>query len=208
MGRNFNLRRNWFICVEASLDEDRPIVKQVAIQPTSTPAINHQALFIYPVLPFPTTAEENRSERVLDFGCGGGIGSVCLAKLLNNSGELTCVDASSYWIDRAKHRLRRYRNAKCLVGDIRKLDMPERHFNIISIIHVIHDIAPADRQSITDTLARLLNREGKLFIREPIKESHGMPVSEIVSLLTNSGLSEAQANVSKSEYRGVFAYRD
>jgi ubiquinone/menaquinone biosynthesis C-methylase UbiE len=148
------------------------------------------------------------SERVLDFGCGGGAGSVCLARLLNTSGELTCVDVSKYWIDKAEHRLRRYRNAKCLVGDIRKLDIPESRFDIISIIHVIHDIAPADRHGVTDRLARLLDRNGKLFIREPIKESHGMPVSEIVTLLTNSGLSETQANVSKSEYRGVFKYPD
>jgi ubiquinone/menaquinone biosynthesis C-methylase UbiE len=148
------------------------------------------------------------SERVLDFGCGGGTGSVCLARLLNSSTELTCVDVSKYWIDKAKYRLRGYRNAKCLAGDIRKLDMPESHFDIISIIHVIHDIAPADRQSITDRLARLLDRNGKLFIREPVKESHGMPVSEVVTLLTNSGLGETQANVGKSEYRGVFRYPD
>jgi ubiquinone/menaquinone biosynthesis C-methylase UbiE len=150
----------------------------------------------------------NGTERVLDFGCGGGTGSVCLAKLLNSSGELTCVDISKYWIEKAEHRLRRYGNAKCLVGDIRKLDIPENRFDIISIIHVIHDITPTERQSVTDRLASLLNRNGKLFIREPIKESHGMPVSEIVTLLTNSGLSETQADVSKSEYRGIFGYEN
>jgi ubiquinone/menaquinone biosynthesis C-methylase UbiE len=116
------------------------------------------------------------------------------------------VDVSKYWIDKARHRLRRYGNAKCLVGDIRELDIPESRFDVISIIHVIHDIAPTERQSVTDRLASLLDRNGKLFIREPIKESHGMPVSEIVTLLTNSGLSETQANVSKSEYRGIFGY--
>jgi len=150
----------------------------------------------------------NGSEIVLDFGCGGGAGSVCLAKLLNTSGELTCVDVSKYWIDKARHRLRRYGNAKCLVGDIRELDIHDSSFDVISIIHVIHDIAPTERQSVTDRLASLLDRHGKLFIREPIKESHGMPVSEIVTLLTNSGLSETQANVSKSEYRGIFGYEN
>jgi SAM-dependent methyltransferase len=150
----------------------------------------------------------NGSERVLDFGCGGGTGSVCLAKLLNTSGELTCVDVSKYWIDKARHRLRRYGNAKCLVGDIGELDIPESSFDVISIIHVVHDIAPTQRQSVTDRLASLLDRHGKLFIREPIKESHGMPVAEIVTLLTNSGLSETQANVSKSEYRGIFGYEN
>ena len=152
------------------------------------------------------TFELNGGERLLDFGCGGGAGSVRLAKLLRASGQLTCVDVSEYWIEKAKHRLRRYGNAKCLVGDIRKLDIPDSSFDVICIIHVIHDIAPAERQSVTDRLASLLDRNGKLFIREPIKESHGMPVSEIVTLLTNSGLGETQANVSKSEYRGIFSY--
>jgi ubiquinone/menaquinone biosynthesis C-methylase UbiE len=156
--------------------------------------------------PYLKTFGLDGSERVLDFGCGGGAGSVCLAKLLNTSGELTCVDVSEYWIGKARHRLRRYGNAKCLVGDIRELDIPENRFDVISIIHVIHDIAPSERQSVTDRLARLLDRHGKLFIREPIKESHGMPVPEIVTLLANSGLTQTQANVSKSEYRGIFGY--
>jgi 2-polyprenyl-3-methyl-5-hydroxy-6-metoxy-1,4-benzoquinol methylase len=158
--------------------------------------------------PYLKTFGLNGNERVLDFGCGGGTGSVCLAKLLNTSGELTCLDVSKYWIDKARHRLRRYGNAKCLVGDIRELDIPESRFDVISIIHVIHDIAHTERQSVTDRLASLLYRHGKLFIREPIKESHGMPVSEIVTLLTNSGLNESQANVSKSEYRGIFGYEN
>jgi ubiquinone/menaquinone biosynthesis C-methylase UbiE len=146
------------------------------------------------------------NEKVLDFRCGGGSGSICLAKLLNGSGTLTCVDASNYWIDKAKSRLRRYSNVKCLAGDIRKLDIPESHFDVISIIHVIHDIAPEERQSITDRLAKLLNKDGKIFIREPIKKSHGMPAQEIVSLFTNSGLTKIQAAASKSEYRGIFQY--
>jgi len=144
------------------------------------------------------------NERILDFGCGGGTGSCCLAKLLNDGGHLTCVDVSNYWIDKAKCRLKRYTNVECLAGDIRKLDIFEHSFDIISIFHVIHDIAPEERQSITDRLAKLLNKNGKIFIREPIKESHGMPMQEIVSLLTSSGLKEIQSDSGKSEYKGIF----
>jgi len=146
------------------------------------------------------------NEKILDFGCGGGAGSCCLAKLLNDSGHLTCVDVSNYWIDKAKCRLKGYTNVECLAGDIRKLDVPECSFDIISIFHVIHDIAPEERQSITDRLATLLNRNGKVFIREPIKESHGMPVQEILFLLTSSGLREIHSDSSKSEYKGIFRY--
>jgi len=146
------------------------------------------------------------NEKMLDFGCGGGSGSRCLARLLNDSGYLTCVDVSSYWIEKAKYRLRRYSNVKCLAGDIRELDIPERSFDVISIFHVLHDIAPEERQSVADRLAKLLNKNGKIFIREPIRESHGMPVQEILSLLTGSGLKEIQSDLGKSEYKGVFKY--
>jgi ubiquinone/menaquinone biosynthesis C-methylase UbiE len=156
--------------------------------------------------PYFKTFELSGNEKILDFGCGGGTGSCCLAKLLNDGGHLTCVDVSNYWIDKAKCRLERYTNVECLAGDIRELDIPERSFDIISIFHVIHDIAPEERQGISDRLATLLNRNGKLFIREPIKESHGMPVSEILTLLTNSGFKEIQSDVGKSEYKGIFKH--
>jgi len=146
------------------------------------------------------------NESILDFGCGGGAGSRCLAKLLNDSGHLTCVDLSNYWINKAKRRLERYTNVECLAGDIRKLDIPENSFDVISIISVIHDIAPEERQSVIDRLAKLLNKNGKIFIREPIKESHGMPVQEILSLLKSSGVKEIKSDSGKSEYRGIFKH--
>lgn len=143
------------------------------------------------------------NERVLDFGCGGGAGSRCLAKLLNSSGHLTCIDISDYWINKAKRTLNNFSDVECLAGDIRELDIPENSFDIISIFHVIHDILPDDRQSIVDRLSRLLAVDGKIFIREPIKESHGMPVQEIQSLLTGGGLTEVQSEAGKSEFKGT-----
>jgi 2-polyprenyl-3-methyl-5-hydroxy-6-metoxy-1,4-benzoquinol methylase len=147
------------------------------------------------------------NEKILDFGCGGGAGSRCLAELLDNGGHLTCVDISRYWIDKANRRLKGYTNIESLAGDIRELDIPENSFDVISIFHVMHDIAPEERQSIADRLAKLLNMNGRIFIREPIKESHGMPVQEIVSLLSKNGLKEIRSDVGTSEYTGIFKYQ-
>ena len=158
--------------------------------------------------PYFKTFKLSGNEKILDFGCGGGAGSCCLARLINHSGHLTCVDVSNFWIDKAKRRLKRYTNIECLAGDIRELDIPERSFDIVSIFHVIHDIAPGERQSITDRLAKLLNKNGKVFIREPIKESHGMPVEEILSLLSDSGLNEIEHKETKSEYMGKYQKSD
>ena len=143
-------------------------------------------------------------ERVLDFGCGGGAGSRCLASFLNKDGHLTCVDVAAYWIEKARKRLRKYPNVECRAGDIRELDIADSSFDVVSVFHVIHDIAPPERQGTVDVLSRKLKADGRLFIREPIKTSHGMPVDEIRALMSSAGLKEAEHRQSKSEYSGRF----
>lgn len=143
-------------------------------------------------------------EKILDFGCGGGAGSKCLLRHLNENGYLTCVDISSFWIEQAKKRLKKYPNVACQAGDIRELDIPDSSFDVISIFHVIHDISPAERQGTINVLSRKLKDGGRLFIREPIRESHGMPVGEIQGLMAEAGLRETDNRKTKSEYMGKF----
>ena len=143
-------------------------------------------------------------EKVLDFGCGGGAGSRCLANLLNENGYLTCVDVSRYWITKARKRLEKYSSVECKSGDIRELDIPDSSFDVISTIHVIHDIAPADRQDIVNVLSQKLKAGGVLYIREPTKQSHGMPVDEIRTILSSASLKENEYKETKSEYLGKY----
>ena len=154
--------------------------------------------------PYYRTFELKGDEKVLDFGCGGGAGSRCLAQLLNRNGHLMCIDVSNHWINRARKRLRKYANVKCIAGDIRALDISADSFDVITIFHVIHDIAPIDRQDTVTALSRLLKKDGTAFVREPIKKSHGMPVGEIQTLFSNAGLKEIWHSESKSEYKGRF----
>jgi len=152
--------------------------------------------------PYFSTFGLKGDESVLDFGCGGGVGSRCLSKFLNGQGHLTCVDVSSFWIEKAAERLKKHPSVECKSGDIRELDIPEATFDVISILHVIHDIAPAERQSIVNALSRKLKANGALFISEPVKKSHGMPVEEIRTLLSNASLKEIEFKETKSEYMG------
>lgn len=144
------------------------------------------------------------NEKILDFGCGGGAGSRCLAGILSKDGHLTCIDVSSYWISKAKKRLRKYSNVDCKSGDIRELDIMDSSFDVISTIHVIHDIVPAERQNVVSSLSRKLKTNGLFFIREPTKESHGMPVEEIRTLFADAGLKEIEYSVNNSEYMGKY----
>jgi len=144
------------------------------------------------------------NERVLDFGCGGGTGSRCLAGYLNRGGRLTCVDISRYWVEKTKKRLARYANVECRVGDIRELDIAGASFDVISIIHVLHDIAPADRQATVQALSRVLKVGGRVFVREPTRKSHGMAVGEIRRLFAAAGLPETEYKEKKTEYIGRY----
>ena len=154
--------------------------------------------------PYFKTFELKGNERVLDFGCGGGTGSRCLANLLSKGGLLTCVDVSRYWMAKARKRLEKYSNVECKSGDIRELDIPDSSFDVISTFHVIHDIIPAERQYIIKTLSQKLKAGGLLFIRERIGKSHGMPVEEIRALLSDAGLNEIEHKETKSEYMGKY----
>ncbi|MBN2365693.1 MAG: class I SAM-dependent methyltransferase [Calditrichaeota bacterium] len=145
------------------------------------------------------------SERVLDFGCGGGVSSLILLKYLDKGGKLTGVDTSRYWIERARRRLRKYLNANCIHGDIRELNLPPESFDVISIIYVLHDIPPDIRKESVQALLKTLNHGGKVYIREPIRESHGMPAEEIVQLMFHAGLDEIHRTLRKKEYLGIFA---
>ena len=154
--------------------------------------------------PYVKTFGLKGDERVLDFGCGGGVGSRCLANHLDRGGCLTCVDISDYWMKKAKKRLNKYSNVECRSGDIRELVIPDSSFDVISTMHVVHDIAPAERQDVVKALSRSLRAGGFFFIREPIKESHGMSPEEIRSLLSAADLEEMGSKQTKSEYMGKY----
>jgi len=146
------------------------------------------------------------NESVLDFGCGGGTGAKFILNFLNNGGHLTCVEPSSFWLNKAKKRLANFSNVEFKQGKIGDVEIQNASFDVISVMHVIHDIPPADRQDTVNILVPKLKKDGTIFIREPIKKSHGMAVSEIQSLLTTAGLVEVEQTTSKSEYRGKFQF--
>jgi ubiquinone/menaquinone biosynthesis C-methylase UbiE len=143
-------------------------------------------------------------EKILDYGCGGGTGSKCLLKHLDENGHLTCIDTSNYWIKKAKRRLNKYRNIKCMLGDVEDLNIPDNSYDVITVMHVIHDIEPEYRQNTVNILCHKLKSNGSLFIWEPIKTSHGMAVNEIQSIFKNANLREVENSIDKKQYMGKF----
>jgi ubiquinone/menaquinone biosynthesis C-methylase UbiE len=142
-------------------------------------------------------------ENVLDFGSGSGAGSRHFARILSeNGGQLTCLDTSKPWMKTAMRRLNKYSNVRFITDDIRNADIPNRSFDIISIHIMLHDIDKGERPEIVRALAASLRSGGKLFIREPVNPSHGMPADEIRLLMTGNGLRETSFEISKIIFAG------
>jgi len=144
------------------------------------------------------------NEKVLDFGCGGGASSQPFLKELTKGGHLTCLDLSKFWLSKAKKRFKDYSNVEFKLGDIFKIDIPDSSFDVISIFDVLHDIVQDRRQDTVDTLSSKLKPGGKLFIKEPIRKRHGMPVDEIRDLMKRGGLKEVDFKIKKSTYVGSY----
>jgi len=141
------------------------------------------------------------TERVLEFGSGGGCLSRALARTLSPEGSLSCVEISPYWVEKARRRLKVFTNIEYLQGDITRMPIPENHFDTVIIHFVLHDIEPSARIDVVSALAKCLRPEGTLFIREPAKPEHGMPLSEIRALMRDAGLREIHTGCTRSWLR-------
>ena len=141
------------------------------------------------------------TERVLEFGSGGGCMSRALTRVLSPEGWLSCVEISPYWIEKARQRLKVFTNIEYLQGDITHMTVPENHFDAVIIHFVLHDIEPASRIDVVSALVKVLRPEGTLFIREPAKPDHGMPLSEIRALMQSAGLREIHTGCTRSWQR-------
>lgn len=144
------------------------------------------------------------NEMVLDFGCGPGSTSKFIAQILEKGGgELTCLDISKTWIERARKHLSKFSNVEYYVQDIRKWDEKNNYFDAVVIHSMLHDIDKPERQEAVRALTKKIKAGAKLFIREPTKECHGMQAEEIRELMLKNGLEETDSKIAKKFMMGV-----
>lgn len=145
------------------------------------------------------------TERVLEFGCGGGPMSPYLAEQLPN-GHLTCLDTSKAWLARARERCVEYEDVEFVGEDICEDGVAPGPFDAIVVHLMLHDIPAAGRPPIVQALAERLVEGGRLHIKEPTKDSHGMPASEIDQLMVTAGLRKLSQERSSSLFTGPLYY--
>jgi ubiquinone/menaquinone biosynthesis C-methylase UbiE len=144
------------------------------------------------------------NEKVIDFGSGAGSCAKCLAAELNN-GELTCIDISRRWITIAARRLKNFQNIKFLQGNLADLNLKPESYDLVIIHFVIHDIPKKDRHEPLKYLHQALRPRGRIIIREPLNEKHGMQAEELHNLLVAAGFKRFSLTTNKIRFRGNVA---
>ena len=133
----------------------------------------------------------NGNEKILEYGSGSGALSRHIAPIiLKGGGSLTCVDISKKWMDTLQKRMKKYPNVDFKLGTIFKLDIPDNYYDVVVIHYVLHDIESNLRGDIIKALSKKLKSGGKVYIREPLADNHGMPSAEIRELMVSAGLNE------------------
>jgi ubiquinone/menaquinone biosynthesis C-methylase UbiE len=141
------------------------------------------------------------NSKVLEFGSGIGAMAELLARRLYE-GKLTCVDISDRYLSKARKNLRDYPNTTFLHGRLTKLDIEDGEYDAINVHFVLHDVVKENRAQLVDEMYRLLRPGGKVYLREPLKESHGMPSAEINELFMNAGFYPVYEDEKKVRFRG------
>jgi len=140
-------------------------------------------------------------ERVLEMGCGGGHAArVVLPRIPR--GHYTGVDVDPWWVERARRNLGAFRNTEVLLGDVRDLPLVLESFDLALVHITLHDVPVADRAPIVERLAHLLRPGGRLFVKEPTREGHGMPASEVWELAEAAGLREVRHRADHTVFLG------
>jgi ubiquinone/menaquinone biosynthesis C-methylase UbiE len=139
-------------------------------------------------------------EWVLEFGSGPGGLSRQLVSLLTR-GHLTCVDLSRNWMASLQQILH-HPNVDFRRGDITRLEIPDQSYHAVVIHFVLHDVDQPLRGPSIQALARKLKPGGRLFIREPQKESHGISPGEVRDFMAAAGLVEVSSREIKSRLAG------
>jgi len=141
------------------------------------------------------------STKMLEFGSGIGAMAELLAQRLSE-GELTCVDISDRYLSKARKNLRDYPNTSFHHGRLTNLQLENGSYDAINVHFVLHDVLEENRAQLVSEMHQLLRARGKVYLREPLKESHGIPAAEINKLFMDAGFFPLYEEEKKVRFRG------
>lgn len=144
------------------------------------------------------------AKHVLDVGCGAGNYTLKVLERLPNL-EVTLVDLSQPMLDRARERVAKATKGTIATrqSDIRELDLPEGHFDIILASAVLHHLRnDAEWLAVFTAFHRALRSGGSLWIFDLVQSS--LPAVEAMMW---HRYGEYLTSLKDEKYRdSVFAY--
>jgi ubiquinone/menaquinone biosynthesis C-methylase UbiE len=115
---------------------------------------------------------------VLDMGCGPGMYSIAMAKIIGDGGRVHAVDLWAEGVERLRERIERRgaKNISPIVADVSKtLPLPGEGLDLVLMATVLHDLKEAGVQDGALAEARrLLKRHGTFAVVE-FKKVPGPP---------------------------------
>lgn len=125
------------------------------------PVLNHQVFAYF-------RREEFAGKRLLDFGCGDGASTFCLAKTLPGA-EVVGVDLSSDNIERAQwiQQLHNLRNVRFLQSPTpESLPPGTGQFDFVMLSAVFEHLLPKERKTVVPLIWSVLKPGGVIFINQ------------------------------------------
>jgi SAM-dependent methyltransferase len=138
-----------------------------------------------------------RAKTVLDFGCGAGENTV---PLVERGALVTGIDISAELIALARQRLSLARlEATLKVGSAYETGLADASVDVIFCIALIHHL---DIERVRPEMRRILAKEGKIILKEPIRFSR--LYGRLRSLLPDQGdVSEYEHPLTRAEFSAI-----
>lgn len=124
------------------------------------------------------------NENILDFGCGPGMLAHHLLPRLSEKAHYTGLDLSEALLSIAVKRHGAKPRVLFELGDITEISLKHEPFDLILVHRVLHDIPARHQAGVAEALSEKLKKGGRIVLKEPTVEHHGMPAKKIVSLFS------------------------
>jgi ubiquinone/menaquinone biosynthesis C-methylase UbiE len=96
---------------------------------------------------------------ILDVGCGTG---TQLALYRRPGCRLCGIDLSPAMVERARRKLGDTAEVRC--GDATQMDFPDGAFDLVTLVTVLHEVAPVPRKGILAECRRVVKPDGRILV--------------------------------------------
>ena len=132
--------------------------------------------------------------KVIDIGCGQGTFTVCVAKLIGETGKVTAIDISDEHLDDLKDNLERYRvrpQVTFVKADAAELSsvFTQESFDMAVSYRLIEELKrPTQLPKIVSSITEVVRRGGRVVMLELSTETGGIAEENLIRLHRDIGI--------------------